>query len=348
MNKALFVGMVSLLAACSGGTRNSNNNTDGGMQSGNKDLAQPANCTAETLQFVADAVMLPTSSLATDPTGYGFDFNGDESPENKLGSLLSILNSVASGSSGSPQSAVDQAIQVTGTFLILMEIKADSMINSSCMGLEVSTALQKPNADFNGNGNFTQTSYQSDLTGTITAQKLSTLNPFSADEPYTIQVKLPLVTGSPAVELTLTSAVVRGELDLTAPNRINEGRIFGAVKNKDLREKTLPAIAVSLTAILTGNYDVGTQDAIRNLLDKGNCGAALAGDDVIDTCELTDGVLASAFTPDLDLYSDTSRDADGNVIGGYGVYDPKVSAETSLDNDCLSFGVGFTAVKAGF
>lgn len=347
MNKALFVGMVSLLAACSSGERNSNNNTDGGMHSGNKDLAQPANCTTESLQFVADAVLLPTSSLATDPTGYGFDFNGDESPENKLGSLLSILNSLSSNA-GSPQDSVDQAIQVTGTFLILFEVKADSMVNSNCMGLEVSTALQKPNADFNGNGHFTQTSYQSDLTGTIVDQKLATQNPFTADEPFTIQVKLPLVTGSPAVELTLSSAVVRGELDLTTPNRINEGRIFGAVKNKDLREKTLPAIAVSLTAILTGNYDPGTQDAIRNLLDKGNCGTALAGDDVIDTCELTDGALASAFTPDLDLYSDTSRDADGNTIGSYGVYDPKVSVENSLDNDSLSFGVAFTAVKAGF
>lgn len=346
MKTTWLVGMGALaLLGCSSARNNSNNNSDGST-SQKGDMAISANCTAAKRQFVANQVLLPTSGLATDPTAYGFDFNGDESPENKLGALLALINSLSS-SAGSPQSAVDTAIKDTGTFLILMEVTGDSLVDSQCASVEVSTALPKMTPPLDGTGIFVQSAYKSSLPGTILAGALATTSPLGTKTPPTIQVKLPLASGSAPVDLTLTAAVVHGNIDATTPS-IAEGRIYGAVKNSDLRDKTLPAIAKSLTTILKGNFDATTQDAIRNLLDKGNCGSAVAKDNIIDTCELTDGTLSSAFTPDLDLYSDTGRDADGNVVGTYGTYAPKPSAENSLDNDCLSFGVAFTAVGAQF
>ena len=85
------------------------------------------------------------------------------------------------------------------------------------------------------------------------------------------------------------------------------GKINGAIKNSDLRSTVLPGVAAALTAILAdASAEATTKTAIKSLLDKGNCGTATANDNVIDTCEVSDGALKSALTPDLDLYSDTT------------------------------------------
>lgn len=336
-------------------TPRSSGNKDGGtsmdlasLPSG-MDLASASNCNATKRQFVADTLTLPSTGTASEAGGFGFDFNGDEMVENKLGALLAVLNGV-SGAGQKPQDAVDAAITPNGTFLLLMALRTDSLVDSDCSSLTVGTAKPKMNADFSGSGTFALAGTPSTLTGGIASSVLATANPVSTTTPFAITVELPLVPGSPPVELNLTSAYVTGTLN-SAGDTITGGRIHGVVKNSDLRTNTLPGIAAALTAILQSpTGDPTTQAAISQLLDKGNCttGTATAGDDIIAVCELTDGTLKSSFTPDVDLYSDTSRDADGNVIGDYATYQPKPSTTTSLDNDCLSFGLGFTAVGAVF
>lgn len=307
--------------------------------------------TGASLKLVADTVTLPKSSDASKPDGFGMDLNGDKTPENKLGGLLSILNGVSTSGSG-PQSSVDAAIKTNGTFILLMSLSADSLATSKCAGVTVSFGDTKPNGVFDGTGTFTAAAgTSSTLNGPIAGGVLNTNDPTTADSPFDVNVKLPLITGAAPIELKLTAAHITGTVDATG-KKITAGKINGAIKNSDLRNTVLPGVAAALTAILNdASAEATTKTAIKSLLDKGCTAAgttAMANDNKIDTCEVSDGALKSALTPDLDLYSDTTKAADGSVVGSYGVYDPKPSTATAVENDALSFGVGFTAVGASF
>lgn len=339
MKKVLlgFASSALLAIGCGGGGGGGGNCTVAGATAGT------------SIKFVADTVTLPKSSDASKADGYGMDLNGDKTPENKLGGLLSMLNGVSSSGSG-PQSSVDAAIKTNGTFILLMEATADSFTASDCAKVAVGFGATQPGAKFDGTGTFTLSGSTSTLAGPVAGGVLNTNDPVTADAPFTVQVKLPLITGAPPIELTLTAAHITGTLDATG-KKITAGKINGAIKNSDLRMTVLPGVAAALTAILNdASAEATTKTAIKSLLDKGCAGSttAMANDNKIDTCEVSDGALKSALTPDLDLYSDTSKDATGAVVGSYGVYDPKPSTATAMENDALSFGVGFTAVGATY
>ncbi len=306
--------------------------------------------TGTSLKLVADTVTLPKSSDASKPDGFGMDLNGDKTPENKLGGLLSILNGVSTSGSG-PQASVDAAIKTNGTFILLMELGGDSLAASDCASAKVGFGNTQAGGDFTGAGTFTLSGTTSTLNGPIAGGVLNTNDPVTAATPFSVNVKLPLITGAPPIELTLTAAHITGTVDATG-KKITAGKINGAIKNSDLRSTVLPGVAAALTAILNdASAEATTKTAIKSLLDKGCTAAgttAMANDNKIDTCEVSDGALKSALTPDLDLFSDTSKAADGSVVGSYGAYDPKPSTATAAENDALSFGVGFTAVGATF
>ena len=358
MKKVLlgFASSALLAIGCGGGGGGGGNCTVAGASSG-------------SLKLVANSIVLPSSSDASKAEGFGKDLNGDKTADNKLGGLLSILNGVSSTGSG-PQSSVDAAIYDAGTFILLMN--AEQATASDCSKISVGFGATAPgNFDVvkNTSGKVTSATPKaafalsgstSDLAGPIAASILATNDPVTAEAPFTVNVKLPLITGAPAIELTLTAAhITLNETKIGAslydsanvPMRQYTGQINGAIKNSDLRSTVLPGVAAALTAILNdASAEATTKTAIKSLLDKGCTGSttAMANDNKIDTCEVSDGALKSALTPDLDLYSDTSKDAAGNVVGSYGVYDPKPSAATAMENDALSFGVGFNAVGATY
>lgn len=345
----MAVAATALLACSSGGAGQSGGNDGGGTTNDGGGTHTGGGSCIKTAarELVTDRLKLPTTTNAATTTGYGYDLNGDQTPENKFAGLASLLDVFSNG--GGPQSIVDAAVESDGSALLLLRVNADSLTGSACAELTVGTAAASPSPDFTGNGDFALDGTPTKFSAAIASSHLETPDPVGASTPSTLTLRLALFPGAAPLTIPLVAAHIAGTLG-GDNGPLSNGVIHGAIKQTDLRDTVIPAVAASLNALLQDpSIPANTKSAVVSLLDKGcSSGDGFAGDQFIDACEVSGGPFKSSFTPDLDLYADTSRDADGNTIGDYGVYAPTPSDATSLDNDALSFGIGFTAVGASF
>lgn len=316
-------------------------------------------CTAATaggameLKLVADQINLPTSA-----TPYQYDFDGSGKKKNLLGNLLGLLGT-GSGP-GTPQGSVDKAVKTDGTFLLLMDAKADSFASADCAGVGVSYANTTATPKLDGTGTFTVAAQAGSVYGAITGGALNTTASVSQPSPSsTVTIKLPLLEGADPLQLNLVGVHVQGTLDATG-KKITAGEIHGAIKNSELRATVFPAVATALTALLANpSTSASTKATISTAVDTGcmKPGAGetgTKGDGKIDLCEVKEGTVGTALSPDLNLFTDATTGTDGEAAGTYNTYKPtpadpaKTTAENKAANDCVSFGIGFTAVGATF
>ena len=344
-----LLGAVSSVAACGGSKQ------QGGAdlaQSGQMDLASASDlymCVKdESLKLVVNKFLLPTTSDPASSESYAYDLNGDGVGDNKFGALMSLLNGSLQYQGQTLQTTMDAAVTTKGTVLLLLRVQADSLATSECGELTTGLAATQANPVVSGGGTFTLASTPTTLPATITSAALQTPSPVTASAGLQVRMKLPLGYDGSTVEFAIDAAHVEGNVDV-ANQRFLSGKLNGAIRYSEFKQKILPALASAFTQLLADpSASTTTQAAVKSLLDKGCTTGELAGDSVISVCELTGGALKSALLPDLDLYSDTSRDDALNVVGSYGTYAPKASAANALENDSVSIGMGLTAASALF
>jgi len=306
------------------------------------DLARQMACApaggALRAQYVMNAVLVPLQRST-----YALDLNGDGRADNQFGNIYGALASQNLAGQDDAMPAVN-----SGQDLTLIDAHADDFADDACAASDVENANPMASPDFSGAGHFTVDSaaVAGHFAGTFAAGTFSSLPlPVSADTPVVMTLKVPLLGA--LIDLQLVGAHV--QYTRAADGTVTGGQINGAIRNSDVQNIMIPALATSLTA----QVQVTPLDAramqILAIFDNGgkadaSCSAgtcknpngtcAVKGDEKIDVCEVsTAGLIQNVLAPDVQMF-------DAN-----GTYHP--SSDNTM-KDSLSIGLGFTAVPATF
>ncbi len=306
-------------------------NTDGGLAC----IPPP---TAMHAKYVWNAVTVPMSR-----TDFAWDLNGDGRVDNQYGNIVAAL----AGNGLDPQTAIDQALAAGQSITLFDEQSKDAtFMNDSCAATATYAGTAMASPDYSGNGHFTidATATVGRFSGPIVGgQFTSDPPPANAKVPSTIRVPLPLF-GANAVDLIgARITYTRG-----ATGKVTGGQVNGAIRKYDIDHTLVPNVAAALNAEVQANPSSSTSMQLLSIFDTGGtasaaCGAtcqnldgscAKANDGKISDCEVgTNGIIKNVLAPDVQMF-----DANGN-------YDPQPA---NTDKDCLSVGMGFTAVGATF
>lgn len=279
--------------------------------------------------YVIDSIQLPTNS--TEEQQLGLDIDGDHEVDNALGTVISLL-----GSNGNdPNAAVTTGID-EGEIIHLANLQTRGLDDAEDVGLFIwDGANPAPPAcldssdtvcrrHFTGTGSFDVTS---DDPGNAMIFGDMASGHYSGSSGV-IFLSVPLLVGDEPLTLKVIGA--HAEVDVTDTG-MTGGRLGGAVPDSYIQSDVLPQIAETMADVIARDC-FGTHpncctadtdgQTVTNLFDSDmDCMVTLQ--ELYDS-SLLDVVLA----PDVDLLDEEGLDgSDG-------------------EDDSVSLGVGFTAVRA--
>jgi hypothetical protein len=288
-------------------------------------------------KFVTNVFNMPQQSPAS--ANYSYDLNGDGKRDNAFLGLVTALKSQGLG----VQNFVDTAV-AGGNDLILIGAF------SNCGAATFDNARPHPSPDFSGSGSFMRdTSLPSaTFSGGFAGGVFSSAPTASATTPVSFTIELALL-GAQSVQLPLSAAHVTFAQSAT---QLSAGQLNGCVKKSDIQTTLVPALAKDLDATVRANPTSSTSQGILGLYDTGTgctgtdynynatdtafdtSSPAAAGDGLIALCEVANnGLTKSLLRPDVQMFA-----SDGS-------YAPNPANTTP---DCMSIGLGFSAVSATF
>ncbi len=310
---------------CSGGT------DDGTMQMPD---AGPS-CTAPAgplHKTVVDQFVMPTKAAPC-----AIDLDGDGSADNALTGVVAGLKAV----SFDLQQSADIVVK-SGDLLQLLTLQADDVKTSSCAGLSLRRAKAPAMAPaLDGTDKLVPDPAQpgADLRGGITAGALSTARPVMQQEGAVSTLELSLPAGyGVSVPLPLRGVHISGSV---RSQGLVHGEVHGAVRNDDVQQRVIPAIAKVVTAFIHDQPDsASAKQIIATFETKAKCdmSPALCCKTTPKTCEITsdevrgNGLVQSLLKPDVQMYSGDK-------------WAPSARGESP---DSFSVGICFTAVSADF
>ena len=203
---------------------------------------------------------------------------------------------------------------------------------------------------FDGTGMFTVDGSMtaSNFFGVLAGGKFKSNQPATTKVPVNITINVSLISGAPPLGLIVQGAefeFTTGTDMASGKPGLLDGRIHGAIKNADVQNTIIPAVAALLTGrICPTGFDAmgackacdltGSNGQIAGIFDTGMCGTAKAMDCKIDTCEVAqNSIIMAVLAPDVQLF-------DAN-----GAWAP---SKANTMKDSLSLGLAFTAVQAVF
>jgi hypothetical protein len=281
---------------------------------------------------------------------YSIDLNGDGRPDNQLGNIIGAL----SAQNLDTQMAVNDAVK-GGSVLLLISVQATSLTDANNVGVTVYLGTKNTMPDFtSGMGMFSIDSSQAPAKffGKIATSKMLSNNPVTTKSPVIIALKLPLIAGVDPITLKLNGGHIQfktGTDMASGKPGLIEGQLHGSIKNDDVQNTIIPAVAMLLTKKIAddcmgGGADGGAGDGgaggctntamqIKSIFDTGGCGTAKASDGIIETCEVAmNSIIMNVLSPDIQVF-----DSAGN-------YAPN---KDNTKKDSLSLGLSFTAVQSG-
>jgi hypothetical protein len=276
-------------------------------------LAIPAStfsARSATHGYVTSSLEIPASSAQA--KAYGRDIDGDGHVDNALGQLFAALTA----QNVDFQSPMDAEIQ-HGHILMLHSLRTPSFTKTKKATWQVLFAQATPTPDFSGGGTFTVDAtapHSRIVRATIKRHRVQTT-------AGAFPIRIDLLGNNLSLNLD------RAEIFATCSKMgCTSGRITGAVSQHDMNTKFIPVLAGALTAIISQDCPGpgpasctggSTGQTLQSLFDANN-------DLVISTSELTQNQLIKALlAPDVALRHHGKRDG-------------------------VSFGLGFTSVRAKF
>jgi len=263
-------------------------------------------------QYVVKSMVVPTDDATSKK--YAMDFDNDGKVDNALGAILTAINSAASGID--MQKDMNQNI-LNGNVILLMAINAKNFKSDSSVtfqgwtGEKTTCCAKKPCSS----SATTNTCFSGTHTFKVSASSpTSTVMNGSIDQDKFVvkgKVNVMLPIGKWPVEVTLLGARVEGTISQTG---LTNGRIMGAIGQKDIQNKVLASVAKVLDGEMNdGTTNKNTRDQIKKVFDTN-------GDGTVSTAEVQNNAAVKA------------------LVGG------DVDANGDGKKTELSAGVGFAAV----
>jgi hypothetical protein len=310
----------------------------GGDDDGGDDTGQMEEDPAGTDHtYVLSELKVPASP--NEATQLGLDIDGSGTPDNALGGLLAAL---AGQANLDLNGTVNEQV-VSGGIVLLANLKATDMTNATGVGLHVylgdpDTASPTPCTDpqdintcgkhLLGDGTFdVKMDYGAKVVGQL-------VNGQFTGGPGEVTIELSL-GGTTTLPINLVGArATAGATDAG----LMSGKLGGALRNEDLHNELIPAVANLIESLLTESECDGTPDG-------GCCPAESTGEQILTffdddgDCAVTaqeleeNSIVSSTIgQPDLDLFDENDD------------FNPRQDGM----KDSLSLGIGFTAVAGAF
>lgn len=260
--------------------------TEGG--SSDSTIIQDTTSQPPILQTIANSITLPKSG-----TDYAIDLNGDGTPDNKIGSLIGTLGSLASGMD--LQTSLDAKIN-DGTIMLLFELLGPSqdLVNNTNVTVQMHVGQD---LDGDASDNFSGSeplglspNSPSNIilsNGSITSSSLTA-------GPGTLII--PLVIGESSSIITLKKSYIKATVSSTG---LANGILAGAITENELDAQLLP-----LLIQLIDGLDPSIKTIVMLLFDTNPKDGTLSASEIKNNA-----MLAAYFTPDVDTDNDSVPDA---------------------------------------
>jgi hypothetical protein len=321
--KSLALGamaMSSILGACGSSTSTPTPDAGGGG----------GGVTSGTYyHYVTDSIKV--GSTVPEADGYAFNLDNDPRnvPDNAIGHVLAGLSSMldVDGSIASGISA--------GTVIILHSVRADDLTSDTTVSWQVYLGATQANPVLTGGGMFTI-----DATGPQTAILTGAIAGGTfLGGPASVEIKLALVAGQPAIDVTLVGARIQATCTMAG---CTSGKLGGGITVTDMMTKVIPAVAAVLNARIAADGNCSTMCSM-----SGACSSSSTQlldlfdtnhDCMVTAAELSMNSLVQAILqPDVDLL-----DAQGKPCVGV----PGATCDGVKES--VSLGLGFTTKSAVF
>jgi hypothetical protein len=294
----------------SGGATGGSGGVSGTPGDGGSDA--DADVPKQSFRYVTDAITLPH-----DNAKFMADVDGDATPENQLGQIISAF--VANVDI---QAAQDASI-AAGVGLELFELKTSdtALQNDASAQLLAFRATTTPSPDFSGTGAFTIDSAVTSITlaGALSSGVFLSTPPPNGAAPPKLMVRVALFGDLPVIGARVTFS--------TTATGLTQGQINGAVVQADVDAVIVPSLTQHVDSMVKQVPCTDECMTAQQIFDTNDDGM------VSETEFKSNPLVQSVLQPDVDL------------IDGAGNYSPTV---TNANPDSLSVGFGFTAVKATF
>lgn len=292
-------------SACKAEAACKENGSSGGSSGGSSkvpNFVPPLPSGPPRMQLVIDRVILPKTSA-----NFAIDLDNDGTKDNKLGAIIGILQSVATGLD--LQTQVDSVFK-SGMLLLLAELYTKSLTTDPSGVLAVNLGRDTDNDasnNFTGQGKFrlhARTPKDLRLAVLLKNGRMDT-------KPGRLKVPLPLVPGQPAISLTLLRARIQG---VVSAKGITQGILSGAIPREEVDNVLVPGLAKTITYYMN---DKSISAGVLKLLRSFDSNK----DNKVTAAELRGTIVAQALRPDVVLSGDPDKTPDS-----------------------LSLSLGFTAV----
>lgn len=289
------------------------------------------------IKFATNKLVLPKSRFES-----SIDIDGNGAVDNQLGTILGLLASQGTDF----QASTDIAVKL-GLTVQLFEVRPADLLDSKTATVGMRSATPRMAGDppaYDGTDTF-QPSAEPALwmTGALAAGALSSKMPRDLTAAEVKRYRLIVPIGRASLRMDLYGVHVQAT---TTDKGMMAGQFHGVVRKQDIDSQVIPSIADLITAEINANpQDPAVQQLIRTF-ETGPVSMKKCQDNMADccktnpkTCKITpDEVRANQLiqiilVPDLQCY-----DAQGSWR----------LTPNGVDKDCLSVGLGFTAVRASF
>ncbi len=266
-------------------------------------------------QYVIAKITLPVGAAQL-----AYDLDGDGHPDDALGSIVSAVDALALA----PQAATDAAVASGQLSFLLEQISTDAAQQSATnAGARLTLAVPPATTPrFDGGDEYVvdPNAKLGEFVGDIVAGVFTSQDPASTLAPIELTLALPLVQGEPPLLLPLVAARVTFKHE--ANGRLSAGQLNGAIRKTDLDGAVLPTVA----KLVTQQLALGNASGLATFDSN--------GDHVVTAAELAEHPLIQGLlAPDVAIFDSA------------GAFNPDPHAP---EKDCISLGVGFTAVTASF
>jgi hypothetical protein len=307
----------------SGSGRGETSEAGGGLP---KRPFSPLTFPVRTLTYVVTEINVPLAG-----TNFAVDLDGDGHVDNKLAAPVAFLAAigldVAAGASAAIAAASNALLLKVMT--AANDLTVDQRVDVAAYVGSVSSS--SPTAS-----TVDPTIPGARVCGWLAGGRFVTQDPLLGGAVATLRVPLSLFPAAPA----FISTVRAGQLSFSLSSdgsALSDGVMAGAIDAADIASLGA-GIAEQLTAWCAADPHSSAVQQILAIFDRGGCtnpdgSVAVAGDGVIDVCELTSNpIIRNVFAPDVGLFD----------AGGH--YAPGGSTPKSL----MSIGLGFSALPATF
>jgi len=276
--------------------------------------ATTAHATNYVRSYLVNNVLLPTTN--SQASSYAIDVDGDGSPDNSLGQVLSAL-----ASQGIDFDSPMDAAVASGSIVHLVRLQSTDVFLANDPAAQATWCIGAPTATpplFDGTDSASCTDTSGSFVAALSGGSFTSPSPATTANPVSLDIEL--AAGSSAYTLPVLNARLSFATD--AAGNIQFGQINGSIPHDNIVNTFAPALAAMCNASIQGDPSSTTATSCKALFDTGCNGfPGFAGDGQIEVCEVTENVVTQSL-----LAADVQVDSGGTLV------------------DANSIGIRFTAV----